>query len=648
MILTCKQRGIIAGAALASAHSLSLHAADSSWTWIGSGSWSTASHWTAGIPAANDRAFITHSDAIDRTVTYDYEGISLGLSGVTIDNQGSGSTILTQSAHLLTTSSLTAGLSGTGYLQIEGGSHNVTQNLIFGSNASGRGIGTLSGGTINGKMMYVGRLGSGTFVQLSGTNNLGMGAGFGTLVIGSGTASQGRYFLNGGTLAVEGSIEVGRSGSGWFEQSGGTLLLSGPTSGELYVAANVGGYGTYVLNSGVLKVAGYAQIGSAGTGAFIQSGGTHTVEGPLFVGAFQTGFYSLSGSGMLVANGGEYIGSNIGTFNQSGGVHHVQGVLAVGGDSPTAGGIGEFVLSGTSILTVTGNEYVPLDGIGRFIQSSGTHTIGGDLVIIGNLGAGTFIMAGGSVSAANMISKGYYEQTAGMATFGSIDGTGNVVLSGGALSATRLRQNSLVISGGNLSIAPQSVPNSPAGTNVVHSLSIAAGGLLDIANNSLIVDYSPSTGSPIEPVAMYIASGRLISSPTTSAATLGFAENALLGYTTFAGMPVDSTSVLVKYTWYGDATLDGVVNVLDLILLANSWLGSGSWANGDFNLDGLVNQTDLGLLARNWQAGNGAPLGPMLEELGLPVPIPEPVWGLGLSCIFLGRRNRRATSAFGR
>jgi hypothetical protein len=92
---------------------------------------------------------------------------------------------------------------------------------------------------------------------------------------------------------------------------------------------------------------------------------------------------------------------------------------------------------------------------------------------------------------------------------------------------------------------------------------------------------------------------------------VGFAESSdVLGPTggSFSGITVDGTAVLVKYTWYGDAQLDGMVDITDLGRLATNWQMAGGWAQGDFNYDNFVYITDLGLLATNWLAGVGGPL----------------------------------------
>jgi hypothetical protein len=149
-------------------------------------------------------------------------------------------------------------------------------------------------------------------------------------------------------------------------------------------------------------------------------------------------------------------------------------------------------------------------------------------------------------------------------------------------------------------------------------LGIAGSGKLDLGSNDLIVDY---TGlSQLGTVRQMLANGRNsgawngpgIVTSAGNAATLGvgFGEAAsLFPGGTFSGQPVDATAVVVKFTFYGDANLDGKVDVTDLGRLATSWQTGGlAWSAGDFTYDSLVDVSDLGLLASNWQAGVGSPL----------------------------------------
>jgi hypothetical protein len=75
---------------------------------------------------------------------------------------------------------------------------------------------------------------------------------------------------------------------------------------------------------------------------------------------------------------------------------------------------------------------------------------------------------------------------------------------------------------------------------------------------------------------------------------------------TFSGQSVDDTSVLVKYTWYGDSDFNGKVNFDDYVRTDNGFNNHlTGWLNGDFDLNGQVNFDDYVLidLAFNTQSG---------------------------------------------
>ncbi len=70
----------------------------------------------------------------------------------------------------------------------------------------------------------------------------------------------------------------------------------------------------------------------------------------------------------------------------------------------------------------------------------------------------------------------------------------------------------------------------------------------------------------------------------------------------FDGISPASTDVLIKYTYYGDANLDGRIDGSDYSKIDASCVSerSGSavtgWFNGDFNYDGVVNGSDYALI----------------------------------------------------
>src|SRR6185436_11268720 len=76
---------------------------------------------------------------------------------------------------------------------------------------------------------------------------------------------------------------------------------------------------------------------------------------------------------------------------------------------------------------------------------------------------------------------------------------------------------------------------------------------------------------------------------------IGGSQTALIG-----GQTVDSTAVVVKYTYAGDANLDGKINVDDYGKIDfNVTLGTSGWINGDFNFDGKINVDDYGIIDFN-------------------------------------------------
>jgi GH18 family chitinase len=187
-------------------------------------------------------------------------------------------------------------------------------------------------------------------------------------------------------------------------------------------------------------------------------------------------------------------------------------------------------------------------------------------------------------------------------------GGGNVMLSGSAWASNP--NVSLAIASGATVTATMS--------QRLASLAIAAGGTLDLKNQSLIVDYASGgvvspmgtwTGASYAGIAGMIAAGRIVSSvtpPSGATMAIGVAEASqalgLSGSQTrlFAGQTADASSVLVKYTYAGDTNLDGRINVDDYGRVDSAVaIGLTGWLNGDFNYDGKVNVDDYGIIDLN-------------------------------------------------
>jgi hypothetical protein len=186
---------------------------------------------------------------------------------------------------------------------------------------------------------------------------------------------------------------------------------------------------------------------------------------------------------------------------------------------------------------------------------------------------------------------------------------------------------------------------------------------LDIRNNALVLDFTNAPGSAsattaaLPSVRAAIASGYnataaahwtgpgLVSShaaadPSTAVGyALASAALNLSGTQTasFLGQTVDASSVLIRLTKSGDATLDGTVDFNDLVKLAQNYNttlnnpADSTWSNGDFTYDGTVDFNDLVKLAQNYNttlqpaaAIPGAPLSFQHDLARAFASVPEP------------------------
>jgi hypothetical protein len=198
------------------------------------------------------------------------------------------------------------------------------------------------------------------------------------------------------------------------------------------------------------------------------------------------------------------------------------------------------------------------------------------------------------------------------------------------------------------------------------SLSVV-GGKLDAGNNNLLIDYDSAGPSVLGDVQALIATGRngggwngstgIVSSAagaTGGLTALGIAEAAdvlgLSGSATTAlwsGVTADATSVLVKYTYAGDANLDGKINVDDYGRIdVNVNLPGVRLVERGFQLRRKINVDDYGIIDVN--AGlQGAPITSAAAISASFSAVPEPAsLCISLTCAsaaFLKRRRRPLT-----
>jgi hypothetical protein len=133
---------------------------------------------------------------------------------------------------------------------------------------------------------------------------------------------------------------------------------------------------------------------------------------------------------------------------------------------------------------------------------------------------------------------------------------------------------------------------------------MAGGSIIDLNANDMII-----TSGSIAGVNPFLASGdnggtwngsgiqsSAAATDTTFLTALGSLQNNGL-YSSFDGVTNIASAVLIKYTYYGDADLNGKVDGSDYSRIDNGVLTSGTgWSNGDFNYDGSLNGSDYTLL----------------------------------------------------
>jgi hypothetical protein len=201
----------------------------------------------------------------------------------------------------------------------------------------------------------------------------------------------------------------------------------------------------------------------------------------------------------------------------------------------------------------------------------------------------------------------------------------------------------------------QMTPNgTAAGTSKIESLWIFPGTRMDLTNNTLVTD--STNYNHFNDTLAWVKSGYdngswtgegLMSSSaaTTPGHALGIVKATDIFPSfpaTFAGQTVDATDVLVRYTRYGDANLDGGVNLQDFNRLASNFGGIDKvWSQGDFNYDGRVNLGDFNLLASNFGFSATGPTVAPQDWSTLASAIPEPTHLLLTACAFALPRRRR-------
>jgi len=359
------------------------------------------------------------------------------------------------------------------------------------------------------------------------------------------------------------------------------------------------------------------------------------------------------------------------------------GTLSLAGIRKQVGN-GSVTFDSTVAASVIGGAVIENNGTGGQIAFNG---------IVNVLGAGVTFTGAEPIVVNGMLNDNGFGiinngtlVTSGTTLAAGISGSGNNTLQAGArLTAGYVRQGQLAIGDGALAaIRPAATANASTSTSRVGSLSIDGGpvpsGKLDLNNNSLIIDYSGAVGTILSNVTAQIASGRngkdandqanwngkgIITSTGRAANVaakvdffnLGAINNAdldLLGIgsslSTFGGQAVAPNTVLVKYTYSGDADLSGTVDGDDYTYWLNGFLGLTDpsvqgWLRGDFDYNGVVDGDDY----TQWLNAfllNGPPLASANGPAAVPEPATAVLLGLGAFLLAACARGRQSSRSF--
>lgn len=551
-----------------------------------------------------------------------------------------------------------------------------TNNLLFEQSAAPLTL-SASGGVLNYGTF---NLATGKALSLQSTFR-----NFGSLSINGAAISGGGQLINqaGGVITGPGTIFNVLTNDGTLVHTSGALNLTLPWSNTGIVqiqGLTASLAGATMTNSGL--VLGYGSISAPinnTTGSIESSGGTlilggtltNASGGTLVVNQGSKLFVSAGlsvNAGLISLSGGSF-DNNSKPLNNTGSITGF-GTLRTGGTGLTNNG--SVTLTG-GLTTVNGPV---TNALGRNFRIqynpaifTGSFTNNGSVFVT----SATATFAGGYSGGVPLGISGEVGVIAATSTTPSLGGVGNLTVSPGANAIVDgVQQSAITIQGSAGSIGKVTVvTRQPGGFSVstgrlvpqslsmVNTLSIAQAGsayygFFDLADNDLLI--RGQSAASVEAMVIAWEASRVSGTPVglgtsavTAYTTLAVFPNTTYSpepyYTTMGGLTLNSSDVIVKYTYYGDINIDGVVDGLDYKMFNEATLFGPSvgWTGGDFNHDGVVNNADLNLLVANLNVGRpslGSPTD--LPVIGGTQAIPEPA-GAGSLLVagMAGCRKRR-------
>ena len=538
-----------------------------------------------------------------------------------------------------------------GYLRIQDDANITARTIWFQENnggGAGRGVVDQLGGTVTmtGYAMDMGRDQGGIYNISGGVLRTDPFTLDSTTYPWSGI-TMGRGGTGGGIMNISGTglVDVSKSGDRafWFGRDGakGTVNLDGGMliTPELRLDSAIAG-NTVNFNGGVLKAS---------------AGDNGVVAGRPFF----SPYLSLN-----VKAGGAKIDTN-------GYDIAIAQNLADGGGGLTKMGSGALTLNAAN--TYSGGTDVQA-GTLRTTNSAGLGAATGST----RVAVAAVLLADGGMTQSKLTNHGTTSIT-GAGIVPTVDGTGSLTIATAAssLAANSIAQGSLSINDGVVTIAPL-VDHPDISASVVLGqyngvdpavrglLSIAGTGKLDLADNDLILHSDPlNRQDDYQQVFNAIKSGLAGGAWTGGGLTSSAAKNqdpakryaglaSMINdkgggegawYLKFDGVDVTVNDILAKYSWNGDANLDGVVNADDYFRIDAGFITqAGGYQNGDFNYDRVVNADDYFLIDSAF-LGQAGPLSAASHAMPVPEPSGMAAVAMGIMCLAVRRKRRNGSAA---
>lgn len=477
-------------------------------------------------------------------------------------------------------------------------------------------------------------------IELAAPGALGTGPVF----VGGGARSTISQSPGGGP--VSNAITFAPAGGGSVLTFEGAVTLAGPVD----FGTNIGRPIAVPAGSSVAIVGG-AQNGSmrllAGDfGAGQISGGTLTLAAPtmldgrIFIGDAGGTAFAATAGGTLRVTDSAGLGSAGVQIDAPGSMLQLDGSSA------------NLTLSPRTVLL----RHNGVASLGALHNAGGHNTLGGNVVVLEDASIG--VAGGTSLRVLGDVTD--WQAKLGEPATSRLSKTGLGVLSvsrlarlnleTGTYRTDRAADNALAgvsVEAGTLRLSTDAAVDRNLVVSVLQSLSISPGATLDVARASVVIDYD--VVDPASQLVAWVDSGFAGGSwggtGITSALAAADASRRLgVGVVRateisgdasreFAGQKLDDSSVVVTLALYGDANVDGRVNIDDFGTLAARFNLAGGWAQGDFDYNHAVNIDDFAALARNFNTSFDV----VSQQVGTRA-VPEPA---GLAWLLCGARMAR-------